>query len=228
MSKRILNILCEGQSEQTFALKVLKSYLLPKDIIVKTNLLITNHKLNAQGGIINYHQVKRDLRNMMLAAKDTSYEKNFFTTMFDLYALPSDFPGFSGTQTEPYTRVADIEEAFGADINYFRFIPYIELHEFETLVLCNLQKVGQTYPNAKKQINELDEQWRKETRGNVELVNSSRETAPSKRLIKALEGYYNYDKKLMAVNATKDIGIDALRAQCKHFNQWIEKILMIQ
>lgn len=228
MSKRIINILCEGQSEQEFALKVLKPYLLPHDIIVRANLLITNRKLHAQGGIIDYQQVKRDLHNMMRSVKETDYEKNFFTTMFDLYALPSDFPGYVDCNVDPYVRVQIIEQALGDDIHCYRFIPYIELHEFETLVLCNIPKVSQTYPNAQKQLEELDVNWRKETGGNVELVNSSRETAPSKRLIKAVERHYNYDKKLMAVVATKDIGIDALRTQCSHFNQWIDKLLNVQ
>ena len=228
MSIRILNILCEGQSEQVFALKVLKPYLIPNDIIVRANLLITNRKLNAQGGIISYQQVKRDLYNMMNSVNDSQYEKHFFTTMFDLYALPTDFPGYSKTETNPYTRVATIENAFSVDINSHRFIPYIELHEFETLVLCNPLKLKQTYPNAQKQIEELDTKWRKETNGNVELVNSTRETSPSKRLIRALEDHYNYDKKLMAVVATQDIGIDTLRQLCVHFNQWIDRIINIQ
>ena len=201
---------------------------MPNEIIVRANLLITNRKLNAQGGMISFQQVKRDLHNMMSASHDTPYEKHFFTTMFDLYELPPDFPGFPQMPMEPYTRVKSIEEAFGAVINHYRFVPYIELNEFETLVLCNLPKVGQIYPNAQKQINELDKQWREETGGNVELVNSSREFAPSKRLIKAVEGYYNYDKRLMAVAATQDIGIEALRKQCEHFNQWIEAIISIQ
>ena len=165
---------------------------------------------------------------MIRAARDTQYERNYFTTMIDLYALPSDFPGFHQAQKEPYARVKSIEEAFGAEIDHYRFVPYIELHEFETLVLCNLPKVGQIYSNAQKQINDLDKQWREETGGNVELVNSSRESAPSKRLIKSVEGYYNYDKRLMAVAATQDIGIEALRRQCAHFNQWIDAILKTQ
>lgn len=228
MSKRIINILCEGQSEQEFALKVLKPYLMPYDIIVRANLLITNRKLHARGGIIDYQQVKRDLHYMMRSARDTEYEKNYFTTMFDLYALPSDFPGYAQAPAEPYSKVKTIEDELGKDIDCYRFIPYIELHEFETLVLCNMPKVIQTYPNAQKPLSDLDSKWKNETIGNAELVNMSRETAPSKRLIKALDGHYNYDKKLMAVVATKDMGIDALRAQCYHFNQWIEKILNIQ
>lgn len=228
MNKKIINILCEGQSEQVFALKVLKPFFLPYNIIVRANLLVTNRKLNAHGGIINYQQVKRDLHNMMCSTKDTLYEKNFYTSMFDLYALPQDFPGNTNSQLDPYSRVKMIEDSFGLDINNYCFVPYIELHEFETLVLCNLSKVGQIYPNAQKQINALDKQWRKETNENAELVNSSCDTAPSKRLIKAVSGYYNYDKKFIAVEATKDIGIESLRLQCRHFNQWIEKILNLK
>ena len=133
MTKRILNILCEGQSEQAFALKVLRPYLMPNEIIVRANLLITNRKLNAQGGMISFQQVKRDLHNMMSASHDTPYEKHFFTTMFDLYELPPDFPGFPQMPMEPYTRVKSIEEVL------FRKNATLRESDHKMIRLCALQ-----------------------------------------------------------------------------------------
>lgn len=228
MKTKILNVLCEGQSEQQFVSKVLNPYLLGEKIIAKPTLLITNHKLNAQGGIISYQQVKRDLKNLIKSAKNTDYQEDYFTTMIDLYALPNDFPGYSMPYTDCYGRVKNIEQAFAADINHYKFIPYIELHEFETLVLCNLNKLKEEYPLGAKKIEALDLSWRKECNDNAELVNSKRETAPSKRIINALMDKYKYNKPQMAVVTTKNKGIDALRKECAHFNQWIESILSIK
>ena len=66
--------------------------------------------------------------------------------------------------------------------------------------------------------------------GNPELINNSPETAPSKRIIKAIEGdkktHYNYNKPKTGKFVTKHIGIDELRSKCKHFDEWIEKLII--
>lgn len=224
---KILHVLCEGQSEQSFVAKVLRPYLLPYDIVARPTLLVTNHKLDARGGMIDYKQVKRDLRNLIQSAKDTAYEKHFFTTMFDLYALPNDFPGFRVNDTDCYGVVRDIEAAFAMDIDCSCFIPYIELHEFETLVLCNLEALKIEYPLASKNIDKLDTEWRKQCQNQAELVNTHWESAPSRRICKALGNMYHYNKPKMAVMTTSAKGIDSLRTDCPHFNQWIEQLTHI-
>lgn len=227
MSIRKINILCEGPTEQRFVSKVLSPYLQPYKIVVKPQLLITNKKLNAKGGMIDYSQAKRDLMNMIASCKDNSYEKNFFSTMFDLYALPNDFPGSNLSFTNCYDRVTAIESAFVQDINDNRFVPYIELHEFEALVLCNIPQLKEDYPNASKELDALDKAWRTECNNDPELVNTHYNTAPSKRIIKALSGIYNYDKVKSGTDATQSFGIDNLRHECKHFNRWIETLLTL-
>lgn len=61
MNQVILNILCEGQTEDRFATKVLKPYLKSLGIVVKTQLLVTNRRKNIRGGMISYERVKTDL-----------------------------------------------------------------------------------------------------------------------------------------------------------------------
>lgn len=228
MSIRKINILCEGQTEQRFVSKVLSTYFKPYEIVVKPQLLITNKKLNARGGIIDYSQVKRDLMSMMACYKDNNYETNYFSTMFDLYELPNDFPGSSQSFTNPYDKVVAIETAFAKDINHYRFVPYIELHEFETLVLCNIPQLKNDYPRAASRLDAMDQKWRTECQENPELVNTHRETAPSKRIINALLGDYHYNKIKTGTDATLSYGIDNLRRDCKHFNCWIESLLSLQ
>ena len=72
--------------------------------------------------------------------------------------------------------------------------------------------------------NNLEKIWRKQ-----EIPNSSitARTAPSKRIIKAIEGdkkrHYNYNKPVTGKEVTKSVGIDGLRTQCKHFDEWNKK-----
>jgi hypothetical protein len=63
-----------------------------------------------------------------------------FTTMLDLYALPATFPGWAeaGACPTPQQRVTALESALHCDLGDPRFIPYIQLHEFEALLFCDL------------------------------------------------------------------------------------------
>ena len=54
-----------------------------------------------------------------------------------------------------------------------------------------------------------------------EHINNSPETAPSKRLEKLIP---NYPKVKNGAIISKEIGIDRIMAECKHFTKWIEKI----
>lgn len=220
-----LHVLCEGQTELRFASKVLAPYLVMKNIIVLPRLLITNRKKNARGGLFSYQQVKRDLNFMIRGSFDSEQEVHYFTSMFDLYALPDDFPGFAETSTlKNYIQVAKLEETFGKDVNYYKFIPYIQLHEFEALVLCDIDGLKESYPNASEKLEKLRKEITSKYCDNMELVDNSVDTAPSKRIIKALEDKYHYDKPKSGTEITDKIGIDTLRAKCQHFNSWLTQI----
>lgn len=94
MKFNILHILCEGQTEERFVKEVLSPYLRQFDIYPKPILLLTSKKKNARGGMLSYTQAKRDLTILLKQYRDTDNEHHLFTTMFDYYALPNDFPGF--------------------------------------------------------------------------------------------------------------------------------------
>lgn len=229
MSIVILNVLCEGQTEERFVSEVLKPYLKDWGIIVKQRLLVTNKKKNARGGMLSYTQAKNDLIIWIKQVANNKNEAHYFTTMFDLYALPDEFPGCKDVtaQTDKYQRVQTIEEAFAQAIHHDHFIPYIQLHEFEALVFCGLDKLLEDYPKCNKEVNELKKVL-DSYNGNPEEINNSPRTAPSKRITQAMNGKYNYNKPKSGTTVTKAIGIDNLRSQCKHFNEWIKRLEAIK
>lgn len=230
MNAKIVHILCEGQTEQGFVKEVLKPYLFENGYTaVKSILVTTNKKKNARGGLLTYQHAFKDLQIMQLSNKDSKYEKHIFTTMFDLYALPDDFPGYADAHAidNRYERVVAFEKAFADAINSERFIPYIQLHEYEALVFCGLDYLKEMYKGIDKRIDELKEVL--DEIGNPELVNDAPHTAPSKRIINAIEGlkkaHFNYDKPKAGKFVAQKVGVENLRTQCRHFNEWIEKLI---
>lgn len=230
MKAKIIHVLCEGQTEQGFVEEVLKPYLQKNGVTgVKSILITTNKKKNAQGGMLTYNDALTDLQLLQQTKIDGDFERHIFTTMFDLYALPDDFPGFEKIKTirDPYLKVSNLEKDFADEINDNRFIPYIQLHEFEALLFCGIEYIAEHYPGSEKRCKQLTQAL--QNVGNPELINNGPTTAPSKRIIEAIEGdkktHYNYNKPKTGKFVTGKIGIDMLRERCKHFNDWIEKLL---
>lgn len=190
MKQIILHIVCEGQTEESFVKKVLQPYLRSYGIVAKPILVTTSRSKRTQGGIVNFSHVERDIQDTLKQWSSNAYEHHVVTTFIDYYALPNDFPGFSEAQQyfEPYQRVECLEQALAERIHSSRFLPYIQLHEFETLVLCGYQCLAAYYPDCKG----LEEKLKKEftSQENPEFIDGGTTTAPSKRILRLLESTY--------------------------------------
>jgi len=137
-----INILVEGVTEETFVGDILQEALALKgvNIVARRVEMSRKHGRIYRGGLINYEKAKRDIQNWLSQDKSA-----YLTTMFDLYALPGNFPGFDEAQRlpNPFDRVTKLEEALAEDIQNRRFIPYIQLHEFEGLLFSNIQAIDE-------------------------------------------------------------------------------------
>lgn len=227
MIYNILHILCEGQTEERFVKEVLSPYLQQFNIYPKPILLLTSKKKNARGGMLSYAQAKRDLSILQKQFRDNTSEHHMFTTMFDYYALPDDFPGVEeSTEIQNVRdRISFLEDKFAEDMGRGAFIPYIQLHEFEALLFVDIIKLQTEYPLSSEKIRIL----KKETDiyGDPELINNSPDTAPSKRIIAALAQDYHYNKVQSGTAVAYAIGIEALLKNCQHFNEWINVIQLL-
>jgi hypothetical protein len=225
MNQIILNILCEGQTEERFVNDVLKSYLKNFDIVVKPIILQTSKKKKTKGGMFSYTQAKNDLELLFKQHAKKIFEEHYYTTMFDLYALPDDFPGYSDAKklSDCYKEVEILEQSFAREISFYKFIPYIQLHEFEALVFCGLEHLLIDYPDMGSQVKNLQKVVGQHA-NNTEKINNSPETAPSKRIIKEFESKHHYDKPKSGAFVTGKVGIEVLKSKCIHFKEWIEKL----
>lgn len=213
-----LHVTAEGQTEQFFVKDILVSRLAVFNVFADARCVLTSKDKRSarkyRGGLLSYEKAKRDIQAWL---KEDNHAKCRFTTMFDLYALPDDFPGYaeSKKKTDPYERVRVLEDAMSRDINDNRFIPYIQLHEYETLILADPKALDWEYLEHDKPIRNLIAMVGTQ---NPELINDGAETAPSKRILNEIP---EYDKVTAGVAVAGKIGLEKLRAKCIHFNGWL-------
>jgi len=218
-----LNITAEGQTEERFVKETLTSYLGNFNIATDVRSVLTSkdRRKEYRGGLINYQKAKKDIQSWL---KHDNNPDVFFTTMFDFYALPNDFPGFSESlkTNDIYAKVEFLESEFSKDINDFRFIPYIQLHEFEALLFSKPSVFIDEYFEHEKAIQKLENVLHQFE--NPELINDNPSTAPSKRIIKLIP---EFDKVNIGATLAGKIGIQELKTSCKHFNGWITKLELL-
>jgi len=214
-----LNITVEGQTEETFINQVIAPHLAFYNVFVAARRVETE-KGGSRGGMTTYQKAKNDLLRWM---KEDQHTEVRFTTMFDLYALPNDFPYFDNAykKSDPYEKITAIETSFKEDINDYRFIPYIQLHEYEALILSEPDKFDNMFPKYEHQIETLKELVKKFK--SPELINDGKETAPSKRIINEIPSYKSL-KKIAGVEIAEKIGLETIRIKCPHFDEWINKL----
>ncbi len=217
-----LYLFAEGPTEQTFAQTVLAPHLVSFGVEsvhgVKISSSITNKE--ARGGGRNYEAMKQDI---LIKQKSNPGSDVFFTTMIDLYAIPHKFPGLAEADALkhiPYRRVEHLEAAFAADMGDRRFVPHIQLHEFETLLFCEPSWFAYSGASA-KQIEELAEIAAAYT--SPELIDEGHHSAPRKR-IESVIGRYKNEHALIGPQVAELIGLPTIRAKCPHFDAWITKL----
>ena len=214
-----LYITVEGQTEKEFADLTLTPHLANYSIGVNPRVVLTNRKLGRRGGILNFDTIRGDLERLMKQDPDPQAR---FTTMVDLYALPSEFPGRDEARrkTKPAEKVALLEREFGAALADQRFLPFIQLHEFETLLYCSLEELQSRIADSDSGIAAL-----KREVGNLppEEINEGEPTAPSKRIIRHVP-IYARNKVRVGAPAAAAIGLNALRSKCPHFGGWLTRL----
>ena len=217
MPKKVL-VLVEGQTEEGFVKRVLGPYLTAKEIYLTPTIIKTKREIRGpdhKGGVNSFSQVRRDLLPLL---NDTS--ANTVTTMIDYYALPNDFPGYDlRPRGNCYLRVQFLEDQFSLDINSTKFLPYLQLHEFEALVFASEDKLPATFisvPTKIAQVTAINKSF-----ASPEEINENPLSAPSKRLKSIFPAY---QKTFHSQLILSQVNIDDIRSKCSHFNSWLSKL----
>ncbi len=208
-----LHVLVEGQTEETFVASILQSHFNRSNIYLYPRQI---GKPGHRGGIGQYQRAQRDILATLKQEGST-----FCTTMFDYYGMPTGWPGreIAAGKPEIIERaiLTDISAIMGEGFNSARFIPYVQMHEFEALLFSDPKALAAGLQSVDDEaVRRISEQF-----ACPEEINDAPQTAPSKRIAQLDPGY---QKVTDGILIAQRIGLDAMRAECPHFNKWIGKL----
>ena len=214
MSRRII-IVVEGDTEEEFVKSSIQPYFQGFGIHDVRGIKIQTSP-GHKGGIGSYGKFKRNVENYLKQEKDI-----VVSSLLDFFRLPNSFPKYDDALKISYAkeRVSFLENAMGEDINHHRFVPYLQLHEFEALLFTDLR--GFEYCNFsthhQQAIQAVMEKFQ-----TPEDINNHPDTAPSKRLMKIIPGY---NKVLFGNIIIQENGFHSLLEKCPRFSAWIERLI---
>ncbi len=213
-----LRIICEGQTEEEFVNELLARHLhafgvYPIPIVIGT--------VAQRGGNVKYHRLLNNIRNSLLSERNC-----YCTTLIDFYGLGMEFPGKSEAKEEklPKTKAESfcfaLQKALERDIGVNpmrRFIPYVQMHEYEALLFSEPTRMAQGFDrlDLKESLAAIRAIF-----PTPEHINDDQNSAPSKRIIKLFPGYER-QKPLFGVLAASTIGLPKIRQECPLFNNWL-------
>lgn len=209
----------EGSTEEVFVKDVLAPVLWPRQVYLNPIILgVPGHR----GGKTNYARVKKDVLTQLKQDRAA-----YCTTMLDFYRLGKGFPGMpTPDDFSNLDKVTYIEHEVYEDIvaeapelrSDVRFLPYLQLHEYEGLLFSDPQAFANSIfqPHLAGQFQSIRDEF-----PTPEDINDSPNTAPSKRVA---ELYPSYNKPLDGKRAASAVGIATMRGECPHFRAWLERL----
>jgi hypothetical protein len=171
------------------------------------------------GGLL--HTFGHALSDMRTWLKEDHSPDARFSMMVGFYALPSDFPGYAEgiVRATGGEQAILLEQALAAEIGDARFIPYLQVHEYEALVLVDPRRITLMYTAANAQIEALCQEC--DGYANPEDINHGQHSHPKYRIRQHVE---DYDENVAGPLLAEDIGLPTLRQRCPHFGAWLTNL----
>ena len=208
-----LYVYCEGQTEESFVKNSLIPHFIQKNIILCPIICRTKEGPNGifKGGLTDYNKAVKEIKRLC-----NQHPNEKVTSFIDYYGL-HNIPQIEYNGTDKYQLILSIEQKFYEDVDCRNFIPYISLHEFESLLFSRPEEFTYLKPTAVFKFKTILSEFN----DNPELINNGRETAPSKRILKEID---NYSKVLDGNTIAKRVTLSEIRKKCQHFNRWITNL----
>ncbi len=207
-------LLVEGQTEEAFVGELLTPHYARMGLYLTP--IVVSTSAGYKGGVVSYAKVKPQISR--LCRQDPRAK---VSTLFDLYALPNDFPGKTDDEYPALGSGLDkaeyLEERLKHDINEPNFLPNLLVHEFEALLFTAPQKFAE-WTDDVDVVAKLAAAVQAYA---PEDINDGPLTAPSKRVLAAMP---EYQKTFHGPLIACEIGLDTMRQACPHFNAWLEKL----
>ncbi|WP_237731585.1 DUF4276 family protein [Bathymodiolus azoricus thioautotrophic gill symbiont] len=131
-------------------------------------------------------------------------------TLYDFYG----FKRVSDNETKQ-TLEEKIKQSIKKDQRN-KIIPYIQMYEFEALLFSDNEKMAAGLGTYKDWIDAVLSEF-----DDIETINNSKETAPSRRIKKHVP---QYGKVQHAPLILKQIGLTKIKSKCQGFNDWLTQL----
>lgn len=204
-------VICEGPTEVEFVNRCLEPYLRPSGVGAYGTVLSARSGRHRGGRVT----VERLANKISLHYSDADR----ITTLVDFYGF-QDRAARNRAQLEGDIVAAARAITTGYDARYV--LPYVQMHEFEGLLFTN-----------PADFEWAEDGWSEDVRARLmavaqafaspEDINDSPETAPSKRILSIFPDG-TYSKPEHGPLIAEATGIDAIRAKCPAFNDWVGKL----
>ncbi|MGA2073207.1 MAG: DUF4276 family protein [Terriglobia bacterium] len=217
-----VSVIVEGPTERLFVQEVLAPVLWSRGIYLTPTILgVPGHK----GGRTNYVRVRKDVLRQLKEDRTACC-----STMLDFYGLGKGFPGTPlPSNLSSVETVIQLEQAMKEDIVAevpdlrpdVRFLPYLQLHEYEGLLFSNPEAFANSisHSHLTKQFDAIRQSF-----PTPEDIDDSPDTAPSKLVSRLCP---SYNKVLDGTRAASAVGIEAMRRECPHFHNWVESLVQL-
>lgn len=213
-----LGISVEGQTEERFVKAVLVPHLLGFDVHATPVVVATSRSADgtkARGGGINVERVRSEVSRLLRGFSD-----GYVTSLYDFY-------GFE--DKEASESIDALQDRISARLGRpERFLSYVQLHEFEGLLLSDPSTAAAYFEAPRLQTLIGDAVARA---GSAEHVNDGALTAPSKRLeswtrthAPPRHRYSKATKPLHGPRLALRLTLPVIRRACPRFDAWVARL----
>lgn len=227
MSFKQVAVVVEGPCERDFLQSIVAPALGASNVYLSASVI---GKAGHKGGNVKFERLVTDVENYLSQRKDL-----IVSMMIDYFRLDPAWPGMPQLQqrmnsgaTLSLQEKADflnqgtldaLRLALPAVENIEqRFIPYIQMHEYEAL-LFSQQDVLATYLGVdERQVAKILQQYK-----TPEHINTNPTKAPAAQL-QVLTSPRNYRKRRDGIAIAQKIGLYPIRQQCHIFDGWITNL----
>ena len=204
-----LAVSVEGQTEEEFVKRVLAVHLRGRQIEA-TPILLGRARGRAGGGNVSVDRLMSEVVTLYWS--------------FDAVTTLVDFYGFKGKRDRGVEQLEvdllnGITGRVGGDWNARKVVPYVQRHEVEGVLFSDVEVFGTQVDFPRDCVTAL--RAVREQFTTPEDINDSCETAPSKRIARAIP---RYDKRLHGPVLAEEIGLDRIRAECPRFDAWVRRL----
>ena len=218
---RNLYFIVEGETEEAFVKRLLVPYLYGRGLVCHIQAFTVFMSGGGHGHNNTEHFLNTITPVLYYAGEPV------ITSLLDFFRFPRKQPAFAAcaAHATAAAQAACLQTALFEAVQhirpYPRFIPYLQLHEYEAYLFSDPTCFRHFYDQHDQQIAAL--QAIADAHESPELIDGGSHTAPSKRIIAELPDY-DGAKSVVGPQVAELIGLETIRGRCRHFDEWVRKL----